>query len=240
MTGLRFNNDEDELEERIRAKFQDRGYFTVQVQNLDIKVIDPLASPKAVRLEAEVADGPRCRLSGFNFSGNHNLSSAALRAKFSIKLGDPFRRDRIAGGLEGMRKLYASQGFLDSVFIPDTEVDSSATVKLNIEVHEGPQYRMGEFQVFAPPAIAAKLQTQWKLQPGTVFDRSYVETFLEKNHALLPDDFTLEDGVKMLKDCPDAIVSVHFHVTHDPQHEALDRGEPKDCEPAAGAVPADQ
>jgi len=44
MTGSRFNDDKDELQERIRSQFQDRGYFTVVIQKLDLKVIDPLAS----------------------------------------------------------------------------------------------------------------------------------------------------------------------------------------------------
>lgn len=233
MSGSRFNDDEEELQERIRAQFQDRGYFTVQVQRLDIKVIDPLTSPRPVRLEAEVNEGPRCHLSSIDFVGNHSIDSATLRAKFPIRRGDAFRRDKIATGLEAIRKRYGSLGFLDSTFIPDTELDSSATVKLNIEVQEGPQYHMGEFEVLAPAEIAAKLQTLWKLEPGAVFDRDYVEAFLDKNHALLPTDFTLDDGVQLFEDCPDATVSVHLHLRHDPQHDALDRVKPRECSHSA-------
>ena len=51
MAASTFNDDTEELRERIRAQFQDRGYFKAELQKLDIKVIDPLASPKPVRLE---------------------------------------------------------------------------------------------------------------------------------------------------------------------------------------------
>ena len=61
MAASTFNDDTEELRERIRAQFQDRGYFKAELQKLDIKVIDPLASPKPVRLEAQVSEGPRCR-----------------------------------------------------------------------------------------------------------------------------------------------------------------------------------
>lgn len=233
IAGSRFNDDKEELRERIGAQFQDRGYFTVDVQKLDIKVIDPLASPKPVRLEAQVVEGPRCRLSSIEFIGNHALSSAKLRAKFPMREGDAFRRAKTAGGLVAMRKLYGSLGFLDSVFIPNTNLDSSSTVRLNIEVREGPQYRMGKLEVLAPAEVAAKLQTRWELEAGAVFNRSYVETFLDKNHSLLPADFTPSNGVQLFEDCPNATVSVHLHLTHDPQHEALDRTKRVDCSPSA-------
>src|SRR2546428_7280980 len=54
MSGSTFNDDSEELEERIRAQFQDRGFFKAELKKLDIKVIDPLASAKPVRLESQV------------------------------------------------------------------------------------------------------------------------------------------------------------------------------------------
>ena len=150
-----------------------------------------------------------------------------------MREGDAFRRAKIAEGLAAMRKVYGSLGFLDSVFVPDVNLDSSSTVKLNIEVREGPGYRMGILEVSGPPEVAAKLQTRWELEPGAVFNRDYVETFLDKNQSFLPPDFTPSSGVQLLEDCPDAIVSVHFHLTYDPQHEALDRSKHVDCSPSA-------
>ena len=232
MAGSTFNDGKEELQERIRAQFQDRGYFTVDVQNLDIKVIDPLASPRPVRLEAHVIEGLLCRLSSIEFIGNHALSSATLRTKFPMREGDAFKRAKIAGGLEAMRKLYGSLGFLDSIFIPDVNLDSTSAVKLNVEVREGPQYRMGTLEVLAPPEVAAELQTRWELEPGAVFNLAYVETFLDKNHSLLPADFTQSNGVQVLEDCPDATVSVRLYLSDDPQHEALDRTKHVDCSPS--------
>jgi outer membrane protein assembly factor BamA len=233
MAASTFNDDAEELRERIRAQFQDRGYFKAELQKLDIKVIDPLASPKPVRLEAQVSEGPRCRLSSIEFTGNHALSSQDLRANFPIKIGDDFARSKIAAGLERMRGLYGSQGFLDSVFIPDVELDSSSTTKLNIEVQEGPQYRMDKLEILGPPEVAEKLQTRWELAPGAVFNAGYVKTFLERNGSLLPGDFTPSDDVELFTDCRDATVSVHLHLMQGPQPLALDRTKHVDCPPPA-------
>jgi outer membrane protein assembly factor BamA len=233
MAGSTFTDDSEELEERIRAQFQDRGFLQAEVKHLDIKVIDPLASPRPVRMEAEVSEGPRCQTAGIEFTGNHALSSEELRAKFTIKIGEPFARSKIAMGLTSMRNLYRSRGYLEETSIPDTKLDSNAAVKLNIEVDEGPQYRMDKLEIYGPAEVAEKLQAQWELAPGTVFDATYVEKFLEKNSSLLPADFTQANGVELFKDCDDRTVSVHLHLTQDPQHAALDRTKHVDCPPQA-------
>jgi hypothetical protein len=88
LAGSVFPDDPDELQERLRAQFQDHGYFTAEVKNLDVKVLDPMVSPKPVSLEAKVSEGPRCHLSSIEFIGNHAVSSKELRAKFPIKAGD--------------------------------------------------------------------------------------------------------------------------------------------------------
>jgi len=232
IAGSKFADDKEELEERILAQFQYRGYFTAVIQKLDVKVLDPLASPKPARLEAQVTEGPLCRLSLIEFTENHAIASDALRAKFPMKKGDPFKRAKIAGGLEAMQKLYRSQGFLDSFFVPDTKLDSSSTVKLTLKVEEGPEYHMDKLEVVGPTEIAERLQTQWKLEPGAVFNHDYLETFLDDNHSLLPADFTPSNGVQLFEDCPDATVSVHLHLTRDPQHEAQDRSKQVSCSPS--------
>jgi hypothetical protein len=234
MAGRKFNDNSEELQERIRAQFQDHGYFKVEIQKLDIKVIDPLASPKPVRLEAQVSEGPRCRLSSIEFTGNHALSSQELRAKVPIKIGDEFRRSKIAAGLESMRDLYGSHGFLESVFVPDVQLDSSSTAKLNIEVQEGAQYRMDKLEISGLPEEAEKFQVRWELAPGAIFDATYVGTFLEKNGSLLPAGFNQSSGVELFTNCRDGTVSVHIHLTHDPQHTALDRTKHVDCSKPAG------
>jgi outer membrane protein assembly factor BamA len=229
MAGSTFTDDSDELRMRIRAQFQDRGYLQAEVKHLDVKVIDPMVSPKPVRMEAEVNEGPRCLTARIEFTGNHAFTSEELREKFAIKIGAPFARSKIAAGLASMRNVYGSHGYLEESFIPRTELDSNAAVKLSIEIDEGPQYRMDKLEISGPAEVAEKLQAQWELAPGTVFDATYVEKFLEKNSSLLPADFSRASGVQLYKDCNDATVSVHLHLLQDPQHAALDRTKQLDC-----------
>jgi len=54
MIGSCFDDDSEAMEERVRASFQDRGYFKVEVKSLSFKPRDPLGVPKPVTLEGEV------------------------------------------------------------------------------------------------------------------------------------------------------------------------------------------
>jgi outer membrane protein assembly factor BamA len=228
ISGSEFEDDSDEMQERIRDQFQNHGYFQVEVGKFEIKVLDPLASPKLVRLEADVNEGPLCRLSTIDFTGNHFTTTEELRVMFPLKTGDVFEKAKIAGGLESMMKSMGAHGLLDSTSVPTTTF-SGSTVKLGIDIQEGPQYHMGKLEVIGPAEAADKLQARWTLDPGAVFDRSYVRKFLEENSSLLPANFIEEDGMKILKNCSDSTVSVHIHLVSDPQHDALDRAKPTDC-----------
>jgi hypothetical protein len=102
-------------------------------------------------------------------------------------------------------------------------------VKLNLEVREGLQYRMDKLEIFGPAEIAEKLQMRWELPIGAPYDASYVTTFLEKNNSLLPERFSPTNGVGVFLDCRDATVSVHLHLTQDPQHAIVDGAKHVDC-----------
>jgi hypothetical protein len=73
-----------------------------------------------------------------------------------------------------------------------------------------------------------------------VFDALYLDDFLKQNSSLLPADFSQYDDVALLKDCPDATVSLHIHLTNDSQHLAKDREKRVDCKRSAETQSADR
>src|ERR1051326_3675196 len=111
LTGSCFDDDSEEMGERIRALFQDRGYFSVEVKHIGFKPGDPLGIPKPVTMEADVAEGPVYKLSEITFLDNHAFSAQRLRDVFPLKPGEVFERSKIAGGLESLRKLYVTKGY---------------------------------------------------------------------------------------------------------------------------------
>jgi hypothetical protein len=209
--GSCFNDDSNEMQERVRAKFQDRGYFAVEVKSLGFKPGDPLGTPKPVTMEVEVAEGPKYKIGEILFVENHALSSERLRDAFPLKKGALFERYKVASGLDGLHKLYASRGFLDSYYVPDAAPSSNGTVTLKVKVTEGPQYHMGKLEILAEKDLEARLRAEWKMAEGATYDTTYIRTFLEKNQNLLPKGITPGD-VGELVNCPEALVDVSLVV----------------------------
>jgi outer membrane protein assembly factor BamA len=210
MIGSCFNDDSEELAERIRASFENRGFLMVSVTNVRIKAEDPLSVPKPVTVEAEVTEGPRCKFGEIRFKGNHAFPSDKLLAEFPVKKGSVFDRDKIAHGLESVMKLYQANGYVEATMVPNTRF-TGETAGFDIDVDEGPQFHMGKLQIFAKEKQADKLRAAWEISEGAVFDESYLEKYLENNQALLPPSFT-RDFVQVIRDCRDSTVEVRLPI----------------------------
>ena len=206
--GSCFDEGSEELEERIRASFQDRGYFAVEVKSLGFKPSDALGVPKPLTLEAEVSDGLQYKLAEITFVENHAFSAEELRQQFPLRRGDVFSRGKIAGGLMSLRKLYGSKGFLDWTALPDTKFASNGTANLNISIEEGPQYHMGKLEILGDEEVSARLRAEWKLAEGAVYDHTYIDQYLDANRDLLPAGFSIQ----ITQNCPDAVVEVRLTI----------------------------
>ena len=151
----------EEDTERVRAEFQNRGYFKVVVEDAKTDIHDtghtglhiPLIQPgagKAVDITMPIEEGGRYHLGTVTFKNNKAIRNVnALRSLFPIKDGDIFSREKIAKGLENLRKAYGEAGYINFTSVPDTKFDDEKkTVDLNIDVDEGKQFyvRRIEFQ----------------------------------------------------------------------------------------------
>jgi len=151
----------DEDTERVRAEYQNRGYFKVLVQEPKTEIHDtghtgmhvPLLQSgpgKAVDITMPIEEGDRYRLGTITFKNNKAITNtAALRAQFPMKDGEIFSRDKVAKGLENLRKAYGTLGFINFTAIPDTTFDEDKKlVNLVIDVDEGKKFyvRRIEFQ----------------------------------------------------------------------------------------------
>jgi outer membrane protein assembly factor BamA len=208
LTDACFDQDSDDIAEWIRDLFQNRGFFLSKVENVEIQPVDALATPTPVTVKAEVTEGPRCKIGDIQFTDNRAFSQNRLRHEFPIKKGDVFQRGKVASGLERVRDLYGSKGYIDLMMIPDTNLSSAdGSVALSIQMLEGPQYHLGKLEIFAPAELADKLRAQWRMLEGAVFHRSYLLDYVRANRALLPANFVPQD-MQVVRDCPNATVQV--------------------------------
>jgi len=103
------------------------------------------------------------------------------------------------------------------VAIPETTPGSNATMDLNLTIEEGPQYRLDKVEFVGKKEMISRLQVQWKLAPGAVYDATYVDHYIEANREFLPEGFGRRNA-QIATDCPKALVEVRLVV--DPGEDA--------------------
>jgi outer membrane protein assembly factor BamA len=101
--------------------------------------------------------------------------------------------------------------------IPETQPSSNAMMRLSLTFQEGPQYRLDKVEFVGKKEMISRLQVQWKLAAGSVYDATYVDHYIEANRDFLPEGFGRND-VQIATDCPKALVEVRLVV--DPEEDA--------------------
>ena len=141
--------------ERVRAEFQNRGYFKVLVEDPKTDIHDtghagfhiPLLQKgpgKSVDITIPIEEGDRYHLGSITFTNNKAITDQkALRSLFPIRDGDIFSREKVAKGLQELTKAYGTVGYINFTPVPDTKFDEEKRlVNLVIDVDEGKQFRV--------------------------------------------------------------------------------------------------
>ncbi|HEY6764509.1 MAG TPA: outer membrane protein assembly factor BamA [Candidatus Sulfotelmatobacter sp.] len=198
----------EEDTERVRAEYQNRGYFKVVVNDPKTQIHDtghkgfhiPLLQGgpgKAVDITMPVEEGDKFRLGKITFKNNKAVSNEnALRAMFPLKDGDVFSREKIAKGLENLRKAYGQQGYINFTSVPATTFDDEKKLAyLEIDVDEGKQFYVRRIEFQGNTTTRDKvIRRELALEEGNIYDsRRWEMSILRLNQLgyfdqLKPDD----------------------------------------------------
>ncbi len=203
----------DEDTERVRSEFQNRGYFKVLVQDPKAEIRDtghrgfhlPLLQKgpgKAVDITMPIEEGERYNLGAITFKNNKAVSSTkALRSLFPMKDGEIFSREKIAKGLENLRKAYEAEGYIKFTSIPNTTFDEDKRlVFLDIDVDEGKQFNVRRIEFSGNTTTRDKvIRREIALEEGQVYNQRLWELSLLRLNQLgyfeqlKPDDPNVTD-----------------------------------------------
>jgi outer membrane protein insertion porin family len=203
----------DEDTERVRMEYQNRGYFKVVVNEPKTEIHDtghkgahiPLIQSgpgKAVDITMPIEEGDKYRLGKITFKNNNFLkNSAALRNLFPIKDGDVFSREKIAKGLENLRKAYGEYGFINYTGLPNTTFDEDKKlVNVEIDVDEGKQFYVRRIEFQGNTTTRDKvIRRELALEEGGIYNsRLWELSLLRLNQLsyfdqLKPDDPNVTD-----------------------------------------------
>ena len=194
--------------ERVRAEYQNRGYFKVLVEDPKTEIHDtghtgfhiPLLQKglgKSVDITMPIEEGDKYKLGSIKFKNNKAIrNEKALRSLFPIKDGDVFSREKIAKGLEALRKAYGEYGYINFTSVPDTKFDDEKKlVNLEIDVDEGKQFYVRRIEFEGNTTTRDKvIRREIALEEGQIYNsRMWEFSLLRLNQLgyfdqLKPDD----------------------------------------------------
>ena len=173
----------EEVGQQIRQMYQWHGYFQATA-NVDIRQV----GGDAYVIAAHVREGPQYRLKDMEFTRAAVYPAAQLRELFGLKPGDLFDTRQLAEGLQRLRHLYATRGYLNFTTVPETSPDgASGFITVRFDIDEGPVFRLGALIVTgldANPALARRMLDTWQPHVGEVYNADFVEGFLDQFFGL--------------------------------------------------------
>jgi outer membrane protein insertion porin family len=138
--------------------------------------------PSTVDVQIPIEPGQVFSLSSAAWSGNMAIDVATLSRLVSVKPGDIADGMKLASGWQQIELEYGHRGYLDAKITPAPKFDdASSTVRYDVTIVEGPQYRMGELVITGLSLDAERrLRNAWRLAPGQVFDKTFLDSTLSK------------------------------------------------------------
>ncbi len=137
-----------------------------------------------VAVKVKVTEGAVAKIKRINISGNKTYSDATLakllesgpKSKFSFfSSKDKYAKEKLVGDIDKLTSFYRDRGFLNFEVV-STQVSLSkdkSAVFVNINIHEGDQYRIGKVSVAGNSGIDKnKFNKLASLKEGQVFSQT--------------------------------------------------------------------
>jgi outer membrane protein assembly factor BamA len=206
--------------ERARFALQRLGYFKVLVNDPVVRIVGRERDRKIVTLVLTVQEGELYRLKDIRFTNVNAFTPEELRATFPIADGDIFDRGKVGAGIEQLRRLYGSKGYVNFAAVPQTEVDESRrAVSLVMDLDTGAQFRFGKLNITgeeSEPGARERLLNAWKSHEGEVFDYRVLDGLLRQLHARA--SVRPEDVFELSPDAEARVVNVHMTLVRPTRH----------------------
>jgi hypothetical protein len=203
-------NAECEIEERIRQALRDLGYFRVVVDEPTFSF--PTNGRGIANVTVKVKPGAQYRFGEIRFQKATVFPAAQLRDVFLLRRGDLFDVTKVSKGLEDMRKLYGTRGYVNMVANPAPSIDESRrTIDLVLEVDEGQVFNFGKLYlegVEPHPGAGKALSDSWKPLEGKRFNSLELQRWLLANHFSWKVSALASDSIRTIEDPESLVVNV--------------------------------
>lgn len=134
-----------EIGERIRLTWRDEGYLKAVVDEPRYSFLMQAKGKRTAHVTVKVERGAQHSLGEIHIQKATVFLPTQLRSLFSLPSGDLFNTSKFGEGLEDLRKLYATRGYVNCVAVPVVSIDEPRrTIDLVLIVDEGRQFDFGD------------------------------------------------------------------------------------------------
>jgi len=165
-----------------------RGYLKASFANSQARVVTQVGGDVEVDAILPLTPGNVYSTSGVDWKGNTVFPADDLQRQINLPVGQPADAVHLIRDLEKVAKLYHTKGYMAARITPAPMLDDDhSTVHYDLNVLEGDQFKMGEFEIIGLDSQAkAHLQAAWKLSEGQPYDSEYYKRFLEETSRFVP------------------------------------------------------
>lgn len=216
----------DEIAERTRASFQNQGHFKAEVS---ADAVEKAEEPGQYDITVSVRQaGPQYRLGEIRFANATYFPTEQLRDLFPVQRGEIFSRAKVAKGLDELRRLYASQGYVNYTAVPETDFDDeSRTANLTINVDEGKQFRLRSVHIDGvAPDVELRMLNELILKSGDLYNPEAFESLFQKVPDLVHNPSP--DALDKRLDESNGLIDVVLRLRSPMPCETVGEGSPSD------------
>jgi outer membrane protein assembly factor BamA len=168
--------------DRILDLYRNSGYLDAALGNLQTSVVPNGPDRFDVDIRATLLPGELYHVARIEWPGSSLIGSEEFLAGDKLHPGDLASHEALIASLASIETAYRRQGYYDVIVDPSPQLDrASRRVTYSISVTPGIQYTLAAVNTNLPPGAAAQFQAAWKLQPGSIYDATYLTTFLKAN-----------------------------------------------------------
>jgi outer membrane protein assembly factor BamA len=169
--------------------FRERGYLKVAIGDPQAHVVSTEEEHVLVDVTFPVHPGDRYKVSGLEIAGCKAVPAETLRSLIHVRAGGIANPIQLEKDLEAVKQLYGTRGYVAaSVSVEDKPDDSRTTVEYLVRISEGDVYRMGDLKIHGLDSReTARLENDWTLRTGDVYDSSYPGRFVEQAYKEIGD-----------------------------------------------------
>ena len=184
------------MQQMVVSSYEDCGYWHARVSALVTWVRGQGNQRQVDVLISAIDEGEQYRLKEIRWSGVHTFPDSELAKLMAIRPQEVMNRAKVEKGLQAIRELYSSRGYVTFSALPRLEFDDAAhSVVLDITMREDSPFRFGSLSIAGlDDSARQRLQQQWREMRDQTYSqeslRRFFSSFLQQTpSAGAPPDY---------------------------------------------------